>query len=565
MGQPQLAEEDLSQLLGGIDVEFLPGHAVDVLFQRVGLFREHFSEGHQRSLVHPAACQLHFRQNPAQGQLRRGVKLPEVQFFQSGQQRLVQRAHSGGIAVKGRFRRRGIPQQGKGVRLQIDGLSQLRMEVAGKQLPDLIFAAGGVRQIGSQRRVEHKALCIQAVFQQRPHQILDVMAHLFDIAGKQGIQQGVPVPGIAFKEKFCRQGGIRPHAAVHDDPGEIRQGQHRHCFRLPELLQQLRRPTFLRDALHRHGHVRCCPGGWRFLRPQVHFIDELGKFQPQKQGIRFRPRRLHPVRRRVKGQRRIGDDGGQPVRVPGLLLPRRQFFDGGRLGVDFRQLLINSIHTAIFLNQIHGGLFPDPRYAWDIVGGVPHEGFQVDHMDRRKAVLLPEGFWGHVFGGGLPHAGRHQLHLGVFRDELEGVLVSRHHHAIPARRFALPGNGTDEVVGLPPLQFIAGDVQGVQHLFQNRHLHPQLLRHRLPGGLIGRVRLVAERGGVEVKGNAQGVRLFFFLQAQQRGEEAEDGVGIQPLPIGQGTDAVIGPVDDGIAVNDHALHEKTSGINMAQL
>ena len=70
---------------------------------------------------------------------------------------------------------------------------------------------------------------------------------------------------------------------------------------------------------------------------------------------------------------------------------------------------------------------------------------------------------------------------------------------------------------------------------------------------------------MEVKGNAQGVRLLFFLQAQQRGEEAEDGVGIQPLPIGQGTDAVIGPVDDGIAVNDHALHEKTSGINMAQL
>jgi len=65
---------------------------------------------------------------------------------------------------------------------------------------------------------------------------------------------------------------------------------------------------------------------------------------------------------------------------------------------------------------------------------------------------------------------------------------------------------------------------------------------------------------VEVEGDAQGIRLFFLLQAQQRGEKAEHGVGVQPLPVSQGADAVIGPVDDGVAVNDHALHGKTSGV-----
>ena len=36
----------------------------------------------------------------------------------------------------------------------------------------------------------------------------------------------------------------------------------------------------------------------------------------------------------------------------------------------------------------------------------------------------------------------------------------------------LAGDGADQVVGLPALQLIAGNVQGVQHLFQHRHLHP---------------------------------------------------------------------------------------------
>ena len=66
---------------------------------------------------------------------------------------------------------------------------------------------------------------------------------------------------------------------------------------------------------------------------------------------------------------------------------------------------------------------------------------------------------------------------------------------------------------------------------------------------------------MEVEGDAQGIRPFFLFQAQQRGEKAEHGVGVQPFPVSQGADAVIGPVDDGITVYDHALHGKTSGDN----
>ena len=461
--------------------------------------------------------------------------------------------------MEGSLRRRHIPQQGEGIRVQIGGLHQLRVEIGGKQLADFIFAAGGVHQIGGQSGVEHEALCVQAVFQQRPHEVLDVMAHFFNVGGEQGVQQRVPVTGVALEEKFRRQGGIRPGIAVRNDAGEVRQGQHRHMIRLAEQFQHFLRPVFLCHALRRHGDVRRGIRRSRFLWTQAHFFNQLGKFQLQKQGIRRRCRLLHPVFRRVEGQRRISDNGGQPVGMAGGVLSRRQLFDGGGLGVDIRKLFINGVHAAIFLNKIHSGLFTHPRYAGDIVGGVSHEGLQVDHVDGFKAVLLPEGLRGHILGGSLAHTGGHQLHLRMVGDKLEGILISRHHYAVPARRLAFPGNGADQVIGLPPLHFIAGDVQGIQHLFQHRHLHPQFLRHGLPGGLVRLVRLVTEGRGVEVEGDAQGIRPFFLFQAQQRGEKAEHGVGVQPFPVSQGANAVIGPVDDGVAVNDHALHGKTSG------
>ena len=441
----------------------------------------------------------------------------------------------------------------------MDRLHQFRLEIPSEQLTDFIFAAGGVHQIGGQSGVEHEALCVQAVFQQRPHEVLDVMAHFFNVGGEQGVQQRVPVTGVALEEKFRRQGGIRPGIAVRNDPGEVRQGQHRHMIRLTEQFQHLPGTGFLRDPLRRHGDVRRGIRRSRFLWTQAHFFNQLGKFQLQKQGIRRRCRLLHPVFRRVEGQRRISDNGGQPVGMAGCVLSRRQLFDGGGLGVDIRKLFINGVHAAIFLNKIHSGLFTHPRYAGDIVGGVSHEGLQVDHVDRFKAVLLPESLRGHILGGGLAHAGGHQLHLGVGGDELKAVLVAGDDDAVPAGRLAFPGNGADQVIGLPPLHFIAGDVQGIQHLFQHRHLHPQFLRHGLPGGLVRLVRLVTEGRGVEVEGDAQGIRPFFLFQAQQRGEKAEHGVGVQPFPVSQGADAVIGPVDDGVAVNDHALHGKTSG------
>ena len=206
------------------------------------------------------------------------------------------------------------------------------------------------------------------------------------------------------------------------------------------------------------------------------------------------------------------------------------------------------------MHQAHGGFFPHALDAGDVVGGIPHKGLQVDHMDGIKPVALPESLRGHVLGGGLSHAGGDQLHLGMIGNQLEAVLVAGDQHALPACRLAFPGDGSQKIVGLPARQFIPGDVQGVQHLLQHRDLHPQFLRHGLPGGLVGRVRRVAEGGGVYVESHAEGVGPLFSRQPQKGGEKAEDGVGVKPVPGGEGTDAVIGAVEYAVAVNGHKFH-----------
>ena len=212
--------------------------------------------------------------------------------------------------------------------------------------------------------------------------------------------------------------------------------------------------------------------------------------------------------------------------MPRRLLSLLQLPQGGGLGVNVRHLCVQCIDAAVLLYQGHGGLFPDARHARDVVGAIAHQSLQVDHMDGREAVGLLKCLRRHVLGGGLAHAGGHQLHLGVVGDELEAVLVAGDDDAVPARRLAFAADGTDKVVGLVPRQLIPGDAHGRQHLLQRQHLHRQFLRHSLALGLVGRIGLMPERRLPPVEGDAQRLRLLLVQQALQRGDKAVDGVGV---------------------------------------
>ena len=324
--------------------------------------------------------------------------------------------------------------------------------------------------------------------------------------------------------------------------------------RTPPQRQQLLRPRRRLHQLRRGGDVRL------FLRPalggQAVLVDELLEFQTQEDIVQLRLEGAAQVVRRIERQRRIGDDGGQPVAVPRRVLPLLQLPEGGGLGVDVRHFGVQRVDAAVLLHQRHGGLLTNARHARDIVGAVAHQGLQVDHVDGGKAVDLPKRLRRHVLCGGLPHAGGHQLDLGTVGNELEAVLVAGDDDAVPAVGLAFAADGADEIVGLVARQLVLGDAHGGQHLLQRQQLHGQLLRHPLALGLVGRVRLVAERGLPTVEGNAQGLRLLLVQQALERGDKAVDGVGVQALPCGQGPDAVIGAVDDAVAVQNHQFHRE---------
>ena len=175
-------------------------------------------------------------------------------------------------------------------------------------------------------------------------------------------------------------------------------------------------------------------------------------------------------------------------------------------------------------------------------------------MDGGKAVVGGKGLRRHILGGGLPHAGGHQLDHGVVRNELEAVLVTGDRHAVPSRRLTLAGDGADEIVGLVARQLVSGDAHGVQQLLEKGHLLRQLLRHSLALGLVALVGEVAEGGFPAVKGDAQGLGLLLLQKAQQGGDKAVYRVGGQALPGGKGPHAVKRAVDDAVAVDDHEFH-----------
>ena len=135
--------------------------------------------------------------------------------------------------------------------------------------------------------------------------------------------------------------------------------------------------------------------------------------------------------------------------MAGAFLPLRQLFHHiGSCGCfrrchNLRHMVIETVDRAIHLYQPHGGLFSDARYSGNVVRGVPHQGFQINHVDGCKAVLLPEGLLRHVPGGGLPHTGGHQLYLCMVRNKLQTVLISGDYDALPPIRLTSAGDGAD--------------------------------------------------------------------------------------------------------------------------
>ena len=586
--QPQLFKEDLAQLLGGVDVELLPRQRENGLLVPGDALGQGLAEGGEGFPVHQHPGQLHLGQHGAQGQLHLLVELGEVQFLQTLGQGLIKCVDEGAVAQKGAHGpadlgggavpvlRIGIGVlsggagllkgkegvEGAGGQILL-GLGKFLVVVGEPQLFQVVAAVGGSQQVGGHLGVKADVPGFHALVQQLADQLLGAVDHLGDAGTKEGFQH----LGIVFQAAGKEQGsvGLRGAGIEADTNGvQVGQGQHGHVVSLPPQGQQFFRPG---EAVHHlagagalHQLVllgRALPLGGG----EVVFVDEFGEFQLQKQLVE--PVVVHipaHIGLRVKFQGGVAADGGQVVGHAGHLLPLLELFDdtglGGGAGGHLRggHGGVEVINGAVAPHQGHGRLFSHSLDAWDVVAGVSHEGLQVDDVDGVKAVLLPEHLGGHVPGGGAAHAGGHQLDGGGVGDQLEGVLVSRDDHRLPPGGGVLLGDGADEVVGLPAVHLVHGNVHGGKDIFQQGHLAGQLLGHPLSGGLVPLVGQMAEGGSLAVKGDAQGVGLPLIQQFIENVQKAKNGVGGLSRPGGEIlAHPVKGPVDNGVAVQDHEL------------
>ena len=302
-------------------------------------------------------------------------------------------------------------------------------------------------------------------------------------------------------------------------------------------------------------HLLLRLGGVRRRAPQAVFVDQPHKFQFLEQLIQLQPvigLNNGILRRKIDGRFRA--DGGKVEGKIGVLLPRLQLFP--ELGADgwVVQMGVNPVQTAEFRQQLLCGLGADAGHARNIVGGIPHEGFQVDELFRFETVFLPEFFFVKQRRRGLPRLGDHQLDVDISVDQLQGIPVAGDDDTLPVLLRANLAHGADDVISLPALTLIDGNIHRPQNVLHNGHLLRQFLGHGMAGSLVAIVFQVPEGGAVEVEGHAHRLGLLLLLHPFQNVEKAVNGVGIQPVPGGQGLDAEIGAVNDAVAVQNQQLH-----------
>ena len=96
-GQAQLVEEDLAQLLGGVDIKGLPGQFVNLGLGSVDASGEHLPEADQGAPVDEEALMLHLGQHGAKGQLHVPVEGAHPQLLQPLGQGVLQGVDEGGV------------------------------------------------------------------------------------------------------------------------------------------------------------------------------------------------------------------------------------------------------------------------------------------------------------------------------------------------------------------------------------------------------------------------------------------------------------------------------------
>ena len=148
-GQAQALEEDLPQLLGGVEVELLPRHGPDLLLEHIDAGLQGLAEAGQGVLVHQDAGLLHLRQHGAEGELHLLIHPGQAQLRELGGQSAVQGGQQAGVGGQGLAGLLGalLPLPGLGAQV-VFHRGQGYGKVLGPHLVGVIAAVGGRQEIG---------------------------------------------------------------------------------------------------------------------------------------------------------------------------------------------------------------------------------------------------------------------------------------------------------------------------------------------------------------------------------------------------------------------------------
>ncbi len=198
------------------------------------------------------------------------------------------------------------------------------------------------------------------------------------------------------------------------------------------------------------------------------------------------------------------------------------------------------LQPVVGADPFGGCLRADPGHARQVVGGLPHQRRQLGVLRGRHEVALEHRLGGHP--GQVGNALARVEHGHVVGDQLQRVAVAGADQYLQALRGCLLGEGGDDVVGLEAVQLDVGDVERVEHLFDQRDLTGELGRRLRAVRLVLAVLVAAEGLPGDVEGHRQMGRLLVAQHVDQHRGEAVDRVGVLP---GGGREVLHGQGEEG--------------------
>ena len=407
----------------------------------------------------------------------------------------------------------------------------------------------GLEEVGEDHRVRLDAAQVDALPAEDDEVVFDVLARLLDgrvfkdfLEDAQGLLDGdlgrdaeVIVPERDVESLPGRHGERHP-----DEPGFCRERAVglRVEGEAPGLLQsggQGLELFFVEDG-------RVFPG------PLGGVLDELGQ-----------ERREFQLLEDAGGLGGVGLARGEILKVEGEVEPP---LDGHELAAELERIEVlldllpdlgvadparvgkEAFQGPELVDERPGRLLADARDAGDIVRLVPLERQDVGHPGRLDPEELLDArlVEGDLLGG--------VVHGGFRVDDLEEVLVRRDDDGMDAPAARDPGQAGQDVVGLVIRGLVEGDPEGGDELLEDRDLDHEVLGHGLPVGLVVLEGLMAERRPLGVEDDPEIIGLFGPHELPQGAQEAVNGVGGEALGVREPPDGVIGPVKEGIPVDE---------------